>query len=147
MFNTLKKQVNRCILILYDPKQSFHELEKESMEEVGIEIIENKLVWKGTINNLCKREGGDYHMWEVFEAISWTGEPKAGDDAKEFFWALSERLVQLANRTEYFMKKYDISYDRVADLTRAISVDPQWRGDMGLEPVWYFILKEFKILS
>ncbi|MBS3158003.1 hypothetical protein J4206_01820 [Candidatus Woesearchaeota archaeon] len=34
MFNTLKKQVNRCILILYDPKQSFHELEKESLEEV-----------------------------------------------------------------------------------------------------------------
>lgn len=126
---------------------------KESLEEAGIEIVENKLVWKGNINNFCKREGGNHHVWEVFEAIFWTGEPKAGDDAKEFFWALPERLRQLANRTEYFMKKYDIFYDRVADLTKAIfgdpkdkKTDPQWQNDMGLEPVWYFILKELKIL-
>ncbi len=126
---------------------------KETQEEVGITIIENKLLWRGTINNQCKRVGGDHHLWEIFETVSWSGEPKAGDDAKSFFWAMPERLRQLANRTEYFMKKYDINYDRVGDLTKAIFGDPvnkltdvEWSKDGGLEPVWYFILKQIEIL-
>ena len=126
---------------------------KETEEETGIEIMENKLLWKGTINNQCRREGGDHHIWEVFEAINWAGEPNADSDAKNFFWALPARLRQLANRTEYFMEKYNIPYDRVGDLTKAIFGDPkeqktdvEWRGDNGLEPVWYYILKQVKIL-
>ena len=67
---------------------------KESLEEVGALILENKLVWSGKIDNPCKRAGGDHHVWEVYQAVSWSahsagsgqGELRAGSDAKKFFW-------------------------------------------------------------
>ena len=126
---------------------------KESEEEVGALILENKLVWSGKIDNPCKREGGDHHFWEVYQAISWSGELKAGSDAKEFFWCSPKLLRQLAKRTEYFMTKYTIPHYHVGELTKAIfgdpvtkNTDPEWKAEMGLEPVWYFILKQLRII-
>ena len=124
---------------------------RETEEEVGVIVTENKLVWKGLVANPCKRDGGTYHEWEVYKAQSWKGEPKAGSDAKEFLWVLPAELKRLAERTEYFIKKYQT--DDVGALTKAIfgdpaekKTDPEWIAEMGLEPVWYFILKELKIL-
>ena len=111
------------------------------------------LVWRGRIENPCKREGGDHHVWEVYEAGSFTGELKAGDDAKSYFLAAPEELRRLAKRTEYFMKKFGIVWTDVGALTRAIfgspadkTTDPEWKGEMGLEPAWYFILKQMKVI-
>ncbi len=52
------------------------------------------------------------------------------------------------------MKKYGIPYDNVGKLTVAIfgndpalkNTDPEWKEQMGLEPVWYYILKKAKVI-
>jgi len=126
---------------------------KESLEEVGIAIVRNKLVWEGRILNSCKREGGTFHDWQVFEAEEWSGELKSGSDAREAFWATPEKLRQFVSRTEYFVKKFGIPYVQVGDLTRKVFgdpaspvTDPEWAADPGLEFVWYFILKQAQII-
>lgn len=128
---------------------------KESKEEVGVDIQENKMIWRGDLQNLCKREGGTHHFWEVFEAIKWSGKLKEGDDAKRFFLVTEEELRKIAERTEYFIKKYNISHERIADLTLAIfgdpssserKTDPEWKENPGLEPAWYSILKKIKFI-
>lgn len=126
---------------------------RESGEEVGLLPGKLELVFDGGINNPCKRDGGNYHYWFVFKAGFWNGELKAGSDAKEAFWVSKDRLKEYARRTEYFMKKYNVLYNEVGRLTFAIFGDPaqkntdaEWKDEMGLEPVWYKILKELKII-
>ena len=129
-------------------------VERECREEVGIEILENKLVLKKELDNPCKREGGSHHLWEIYEAVAWHGELKAGDDAKRAFWKTPAELRALAARTEYFMRKYGITYDQVGRLTQAIfgensaekKTDSEWEKEMGLEPVWYYILTKVGVI-
>ncbi len=126
---------------------------KESQEEANVVIEENALVWHGRIDNPCKREGGSSHDWQVFEAKKWHGELKAGDDAKRFFLCSPAELAKLASRTEYFAEKYGVSPLQVGKLTLKIfgnpakkNTDLEWVAYPGLEPVWYFILKQLRVL-
>ena len=126
---------------------------RESWEEVGLTPDDLKLVFEGNLENPCKREGGSHHYWFVFKAKSWSGELKAGSDAKEAFWASKDVISEYARRTEYFMKKYNVPYIEVGRLTFVIfgepakkNTDPEWKTSPGLEPVWYKILKDFKII-
>ena len=131
-----------------DPKAAV----RETSEEVSLTIVDskNKRVFEGEIDNPCKREGGDHHYWQVFEAGEWSGKLEAKSDAAEAFWAKSEDLSKYAARTEYFMEKYGLKYDQVGELTVAIfgkdpsgkDTDPEWLEEMGLEPVWYYMLKK-----
>ena len=128
-------------------------VERECREEVGLKILKNKLVLKKELDNPCKREGGSHHLWEIYEAIAWRGELKAGDDAKRAFWKTPEELQAFAARTEYFMRKYNLPYSEVGKLTHAIfgnpatkQTDPEWVSEMGLEPCWYYFLKELKLI-
>lgn len=122
---------------------------RESSEEVGLTIIKNRLIFCKDIDNPCKREGGSHHVWQVYIAISKMEKLRAGSDAKSAFWASVYYLRMLARRTEYFMAKYGIPYTEVGALTKKIfgedpnakNTDPEWKNDMGLEPVWYYILK------
>lgn len=128
-------------------------LERESMEEVGIRPICSKLVFGGRVNNPCKREDGSHHVWGVFRSTQWDGEVAAGSDAKRFFWTTFEELRKCAARTEFFIKKYSIDWQDVDKLTKAIfgdpknpQVDSEWQAEMGLEPVWFFILKKLNYI-
>ena len=127
---------------------------RETQEEVNIKILKNKLVWKKRIPSPCKRENGTFHEVEIYKALEWEGEPRAGDDAKSFFWATPEKLSSLISRTEYFVQKYNIPFSNVKDLTRAIfgtpeqnNIDPEWIKDVGIEPVWCYILRDLKWLA
>lgn len=123
---------------------------RETREEVGFSVEGNKLVFREDIDNPCKREGGTHHRWGVYDASSFTGEFKAGSDAKKCRWVTRQELARMAERTEYFMRKYDIPYTEVGKLTRAIfgadpsqkRTDSEWKEQMGLEPVWYYMLKK-----
>ena len=126
-------------------------IQKESGEEVGLTLVSFQKIFQQDIDNPCKNDGGDHHEWYVFESRDYSGTLKAGDDAKEAFWAAQEQLKRYAERTEYLMKKYNLPYTEVGKLTRAIFgnpgspnpiTDPEWKQEMGLEPVWYFMLKK-----
>lgn len=127
---------------------------RETKEEVGVSIIENKLIFSEDIDNPCKREDGTHHFWEVYEATEWQGELKAGSDAKAYRWVMLAELQQMAKRTEYFIKKYNVPYTEIGKLTTVIfgndpvqkNTDREWREQMGLEPVWYYILKKIGLI-
>lgn len=126
---------------------------RELREETGLVVTaENlELVFSGTVSNPCRRENGFFHDWKACRLIGLPqkSEAIAGDDAKKVFWADKADWVKLARRTEYFMSKYKRSWLEVGMLTREIfgaskkeETDPEWKAEMGLEPVWYFILRE-----
>ncbi|MEK9186589.1 MAG: NUDIX domain-containing protein [Patescibacteria group bacterium] len=129
---------------------------RESKEEVGLAIVISNPEFTNEVENPCKRQGGDHHSWKVYRTLEWSGKVKAGSDAKRFFWASPKEVKRLAKRTEYFMEKYEIPYSRVGELTLAIFGNPQsaeqnrtdeeWYWGMGLEPVWYYIIKNIGII-
>lgn len=122
----------------------------ESLEEGGLTLgTFYPLNFREDIENPCKNEGGSHHVWTVWGAQTWAGELRASSDAKEARWMTQEELLQLAARTEYFMKKFGVPYTDVKGLIVAIfgdpshpKEDPEWTRDPGLEPVWYYILKK-----
>lgn len=126
---------------------------KECKEEVGVQVMKQRMLHEGEINNLCKRLGGTHHRWYLFEATEWSGEPAAGSDAKEFFWASPKKLRGYAARTEYFFKKHNLVWSQVGELTLAVfgkpedkNTDLEWLANPGLEPAWYYLLKIAKII-
>ena len=124
----------------------------EASQEGGLTVVSSDLrrVFKDRIQNPCKRDGGHYHDWEVYEVLNFEGTLRAGSDAREVFWATAEDIERYAKRTEYFMKKHRIPYQNVGALTAAIfgsdpsgsGTDPEWLAEAGMEPVWYFIDRE-----
>lgn len=131
---------------------------RECREEVGLEIPTKdiQLVFSTPVTNPCKREGGSWHEWEVYRLLGLpaTTEIKEGSDAKKAFWASKVDWQRWARRTEYFMKKYNCRWTDVGTLTTKIfgdpkdkKTDPEWLAEMGLEPVWYFILRSAEFFN
>lgn len=137
-----------------DKDENFREAAvRETKEEVGIEILDQAIAFQAKIDNPCQREKGTHHLWQVYTATDWKGQAKAGSDVKSCYWITIEELKKIANRTEYFMEKYNIPYEKVGRLTKAIFGDPnnpqtdiEWLEQMGLEPVWYYMLKKIGII-
>ncbi len=132
---------------------------RECTEEAGLAVPMTKiqLVFSGTVPNPCKREGGSHHDWEVYRP-TWRLPPttaiKEGSDAKLVFWANKTVWQGWAHRTEYFMKKYNCRWTDVGTLTTKIfgdpkdkKTDPEWLAEMGLEPVWYYILRNAEFFN
>ena len=118
---------------------------KETLEEAGIRVsvLEKKL--DGIYKNPCKRDGGDGHHWQIFEAIEWDGELRAGSDAKEAFWVSLEELKRLQYRTEEVAKKLGVLVGDFQATERIVN-DPDWQEEPGLEPIWVVMLQELGIL-
>jgi len=119
---------------------------KEAKEEGNIEILSLDKKFEGKFHNPCKREGGLWHKWQVFETNKWQGELQSGSDAKEAFWASREDLRRLAERTIYFSVKLETQIEDLSQFIPAVTNDPEWQKDPGLEPVWYIMLKKIGIL-
>jgi len=116
---------------------------RELREETGIEVLELELLLSETIPNPCRRGVEAYHRWQVFRALKWLGNLKPSEDeTKSVFWASPEKVKDLASRTEAFAAKYGIEFQHLALLTLTLSADPEWQTQPGLEPVWYYILKQ-----
>ncbi len=106
-----------------DGDLSFEEAAKrELFEEVGLTVLELKLLIEGRKENKCRREGGDFHYWKVFE-VKTAGEIKRSEDeTKQATFVSKEELIRLAERTEKYLKK---------EITAA-----EWEKSPGIEPVW-----------
>lgn len=131
---------------------------REANEEVGLNLLPTELArsFQGTIANPCKRQGGSYHDWDVWRLRENAPMPvlKAGSDAKTAKLVSWDELFVWAKRTEYFMKKYGCLWTEVGILTNKIfghpaekKTDPEWLAEMGLEPVWYFILRHLRFFA
>ena len=122
---------------------------KELSEEVGLiaEVIEERV--RMSLLNSCKRDGGAYHDWTVFEATRWIGKLKLSEDeVKKTFWADRETIFKIAKRLEDFAGSLGISItkENLPQIVKATNSDPLWEQSPGLEPPMYFLFKELKLI-
>lgn len=116
-----------------DEDNSFEQSAKRELkEEVGLETQNIKLMIEGRKENPCRREGGSWHYWKIFQ-IEAPGEIKRSEDeTKQAIFCKKDDLLLLASKTEKYLGG-DIKQD-------------DWEKSPGLEPVWYEWLKELKII-
>ncbi len=116
-----------------DEDNSFEESAKRELkEEVGLEAQNIKLLIEGRKENPCRREGGSWHYWKIYQ-IEATGEIKRSEDeTKQAIFYKKDYLLLLASKTEKYIKD-------------GIGQD-DWEKSPGLEPVWYEWLKELKVI-
>ena len=115
-----------------DGDNSFEESAKrELQEEVGLETQNIKLLIEGRKENPCRREGGSWHYWKIYQIESENEIKRSEDETKQAIFCKKDDLLLLAVKTEKYLHG-DIKQDA-------------WEKSPGLEPVWYEWLKELKI--
>jgi len=116
-----------------DRDNSFEESAKRELkEEVGLETQNLKLLTEGRKENPCRREGGSWHYWKIYQ-IEATGEVKRSEDeTKQAIFCKKDDLLLLASKTEKYL--------------RGDIVQNDWEKSPGFEPVWYEWLRELKII-
>ena len=103
----------------------------------GIEAVDMKLILRATaLPNPCKRDGGTYHGWGIFEATKWRGEVNAGSDASEAVWVSLRDILDLIGRTFSINDQYGLSDQQLIENTHQLVRTPEWQESPGLEPVW-----------
>jgi 8-oxo-dGTP pyrophosphatase MutT (NUDIX family) len=105
----------------------------ELHEEVGLQVAKFKLIAEGRKGNPCRRVGGDWHYWKVYEAIPLDKRiVKNPLEVKDIVWCDLVQLRELANKTRMY-KLHLIEED-------------EWQRVPGLEPVWEEWLTELGII-
>ncbi len=105
----------------------------EAEEELGLTIEPADLlatkITNRRVNNQCRRPGGDYHVWTVYEAEQFLGDLSPDPEAtKGAAWYTAAQLQKLADRTK---------------ARRAGKIaDEEWAKNPGLEGTWLDFLTE-----
>lgn len=106
--------------------------ERELEEEVGLRVKSLRLIHEGKKDNPCRREGGTWHYWKIYNAEVEGEIQRSLEETKQAGWYSKDKIEELANRTKQY-------------LAGKIS-EEKWQKSPGLEPVWYQWMKELKII-
>ena len=105
----------------------------EVREEVGLAVENITLISEGQRENPCRRNGGSYHHWWVYE-VAISGDVCTNkDEVVQFLWCDMEKIEALAERTRRYSNN-EISQD-------------EWKRNPGLELVWYDWFIELGIVA
>ncbi|MDB5259438.1 MAG: hypothetical protein JWO73_646 [Candidatus Taylorbacteria bacterium] len=105
---------------------------RELEEEVGLKTDELKLVAEGKRNNPCKREGGSWHHWKVYQVEAAGDVHRSLEETKQVNWYTIEQINAFAQKTEKYV--------------RGEIAEDAWNAAPGLEPIWYDWFKELQII-
>ena len=94
----------------------------ELREEVGLQARRLSLLGEGHKDNPCRRPGGTWHYWKIFEADAQGRVRRSHEETVSVTWYSVPELQALHARTQSYAQ---------ADVS-----DMQWRNNPGLEPVW-----------
>jgi len=109
-----------------------HSAIRETEEEVGLKTKEIKLLIEGRKENKCRRSGGDWHYWKIYEVETEGDINRSENETKQAGWYNLEQIKNLVNRTEKYLA--------------GLIPETEWQQSPGLEPVWCEWFKEFGIL-
>jgi ADP-ribose pyrophosphatase YjhB (NUDIX family) len=111
-----------------DNGESFHDAAiRELKEEVDLCSLQLRLLlWRQKFENQCRRPGGDWHQWSVFEATAAGTPARSLSETRAMRWVTSLELEELIALTKEHLA------------TDADSAT--WARKPGLEPVWVQIL-------
>jgi len=117
-----------------DDKGSYENAAKEEvLEEVGLTPKIITLVKEGRKENPCRRDGGTWHYWKIYE-VETTGTLKRSlDETKQAGWYSHDQIAELATRSKAYLD------------SKIPQVD--WEKSPGLEPIWLEWLTELGILD
>lgn len=104
----------------------------ELKEEVGLDAENLILIVEGRKENKCRREGGDWHYWMIYEAQASGSVDRSLDETKQVGWFNKVEIKNLALRTEMY-NKGDVP-------------EEEWEKSPGLEQVWFEWFKEVGII-
>ena len=106
---------------------------RELNEEVGIDSDDIKLLIEGRKENKCRRPGGDWHYWKIYEAHYKNAKITIQkEEAKNAGWYTVDEIKKLAEKNEKYLAKEIL--------------DEKWKLSPGIEPVWYGWFKELNII-
>lgn len=116
-----------------DSHGSFEDAAKaEVWEEVGLQVTDLKLIIEGRKENICRRPGGSWHYWKLYETKV-EGELKPSqDETKKVAWYTKDEIREMAKKT----KKYN---------NNMIS-ESEWELSPGLERNFCEWVEELKII-
>lgn len=102
----------------------------EVFEELGLRVALGRVLIDGERKpNVCRRPGGDHHMWWVYEAQEVEGELQPSpDETKMAAWYSMDELQELAQRTKRYIDGH--------------ITEDEWTAEPGLEPIWLEMLIE-----
>ncbi len=105
---------------------------RELREEVGLEAKNLTILLERKKENRCRRDGGTFHNWTVFEVEASGKITESPDETKSVTWVSASELQKLSDRTSRY-------------ISGQIDED-SWIKSPGLEEVWDQFFKELKIL-
>lgn len=112
---------------------SFEEAARQELkEEVGLFAVNIKLIGEGRKENKCRREGGLWHHWKIYNVKAEGSVNRSQDETKQVGWYTKNDLTKLAERTTQY--------------TEGNINEEEWKNNPGIEPVWLEWLKELNIL-
>lgn len=101
-------------------------------EELGLSVkgkLQRTAIYNRRVDNKCRREGGDYHHWTVYEVtIDHTALRPSPDETKGATWYDRGAVQALADRTAEYQE---------GKISQA-----DWEANPGLEEVWVPFLEE-----
>lgn len=101
-------------------------------EEVGITLSLDglrKVIDSRRVNNRCRREGGDHHVWTVYEAsVDAQDMQPSEDETKGAKWYTQDEVQSLADRTRSYQAGQ--------------IPEEEWAAHPGLEEIWVDFLSE-----
>jgi 8-oxo-dGTP pyrophosphatase MutT (NUDIX family) len=104
----------------------------ELLEEVGLVAKRLTLIGEGRKENPCRRTGGTWHYWKIFEAEV-AGEIRLSPrETRGAIWASPKTVRQLIARTEEY--------------SRNLIDDREWMARPGLEHVWIEWFRDLNIV-
>ena len=116
-----------------DEDKSFEDAAtRELKEEVGLDTTDLKLIIEGKKENSCRREGGTWHLWKIFEIATSGNLRPSMEETKKVGWYSKNEINKLADRTKKYINK-EVS-------------EEEWESNPGLELVMYNWFKELKII-
>lgn len=105
---------------------------RELQEEAGLDAMTLELVLEKDKFNVCRRKGGTWHHWNVYNVTTKGELQRSEEETKQIGWFSIAEIQKLAERTEAYMQ------GKISD--------ESWRRQPGIEPVWYEHLKDLKII-
>lgn len=117
-----------------DDDESFDDAAKREIgEEVGLKAESLKLLIEGRKDTPCRRPGGSWHYWKIYEVKTSDFEvSRSKSETKNANWYSMVQICSLAKKTELYLKN---------------EIDEEmWQKSPGIELVWYDCLKELKII-
>lgn len=105
----------------------------ETREEVGLNVENLNLLSEGRMENPCRREGGSWHFWKVYEVKTSGTIKRSQEETKQIGWFAGTQIDKLAERTRQY-------------INNKISED-EWIKNPGLEVVWLDWFIKLKLVS